>query len=74
MFIEIDKIINEKIMNAYMKGKQDLAQQIRDINSTTRYENYADNMQKILDICFKAIEDYRQFDMLGVLPNREEKK
>lgn len=52
---DINNIINEKIQQAYEKGRQDLAQEIISISRQGKtVPEWFENRDKIVDLCFKV--------------------
>lgn len=53
---DINNIINEKIQQAYEKGRQDLAQDIIEISRHgNNVPEWAQNMERIIDLCFRVV-------------------
>lgn len=53
---DINNIINEKIQQAYEKGRQDLAQDMIVISrSGNNVTEWAESMGRIIDLCFKVV-------------------
>lgn len=74
MFIDVNQIVNEAIMSAYMKGRKEVAQKIQKINVTSKYENWIENQEKIEDTCFGIMREYQEYNTLGVVRMKSDKE